>query len=490
MILLTSVGIEKNEQEEILVSTTPYFKEIISKKKCLAIDDTRKNHDLVKGREMGLVKFNYLSCIGAPLLSGNKVIGVIKLYSRIEKRVFTAIEIEHFQSVARQIANTIENAQLYEQNEKHKEVLVKQVIARKKAETAIRHSNERFELIGLATNDALWEWNLETNKVWGNETHQNLYGLTLADPVPHFDEWKKRLHPEDRDRIIKTVEKMLASNCKSFVAEYRFLTETKDWIYVYGSTFIERNKEGKAIRLVGSMWNITERKKAEELIKSTNEQLRQLMTHLQTVREEERKRIGREIHDELGQQLTAIKMDVAWIDKKTPAQTAELKSKLKNVIQLLDGSNQSIKRILNELRPGILDDHGLLEAIEWLGRQFTANTGIPVKFTTAQTELKLAEPVATCIFRVYQEAFTNITRYAHAKKVSTSLSIIGETIRVTIEDDGKGFDVPTVKSKKSFGILGMKERVDSLAGQFELISSPGKGTEIIISIPCSTEIKI
>ncbi|MEK7198559.1 MAG: ATP-binding protein, partial [Bacteroidota bacterium] len=175
-------------------------------------------------------------------------------------------------------------------------------------------------------------------------------------------------------------------------------------------------------------------------------------------------------------------MDVAWIDKKIPEESAKIKNKLKNVITLLSGSNQSIRRILNELRPSILDDHDLLEAIEWLNRQFTANTGIPVKFTTDESEIKSSESVTTCIFRVYQEAFTNITRYAQAKKVSTSLSVANETIMVIIEDDGKGFDMASVQNKKSFGILGMQERILILGGSFELVSSPGKGTKIIIGL--------
>jgi signal transduction histidine kinase len=169
--------------------------------------------------------------------------------------------------------------------------------------------------------------------------------------------------------------------------------------------------------------------------------------------------------------------------EKTPEETIDIKRKLKNIIELLDGSNQSIRRILSELRPRILDDYGLLEAIEWLGRQFTEATGIPVKFITPEKDIKVSEQIATCIFRVSQEALTNITRYAHAKNVSISIKIIEENIILTIEDNGIGFDTAAVQNKKSFGILGMKERVHSLGGKFELISSSGKGTKITVSLP-------
>jgi signal transduction histidine kinase len=189
------------------------------------------------------------------------------------------------------------------------------------------------------------------------------------------------------------------------------------------------------------------------MLKQSYEEIRRLTEHLQKIREEERIHIAREIHDELGQQLTAIKMDVAWIDKKTPEETTDIKVKLKNIIELLDVSNQSIRRILSELRPRILDEHGWLEAIEWLGRQFAETTGIPVKFTTPERDIKVSEQIATCIFRVCQEAFTNITRYALAKNVSISIKIIKENIILIIEDDGIGFDTASVQNKKSFGIL-------------------------------------
>ncbi|HMU11257.1 MAG TPA: sensor histidine kinase, partial [Ferruginibacter sp.] len=196
---------------------------------------------------------------------------------------------------------------------------------------------------------------------------------------------------------------------------------------------------------------------------------------------------GREIHDELGQQLTAIKMDVAWIDKKTAPENEAFKTKLKNVISLLDGGNQSIRRILNELRPVILDDYGLLEALKWQAQQFTSNTGIPVIIKTTETQIKIAEEIATCVFRVFQEALTNITRYAKAGKVAVSLDIDDENILLNIEDNGSGFDMALTKTKKSFGILGMKERVVSLNGNFDLDSAVGKGTRIRISLPLTKQ---
>ena len=267
--------------------------------------------------------------------------------------------------------------------------------------------------------------------------------------------------------------------------EAHFLTKDKSRIPYYFNGW-RVMFEGKPC-LIGLGIDITEKRKSEELLIKSHEDVRRLASHLTQVREDERRRIGREIHDELGQQLTAIKMDVAWIDKKTPDETSLVKNKLKNIISLLDGSNESVRRILTELSPGIVDNHGLVEGLERLNRQFEAATGIPVEFTTNEATIDLAQEIGNCIFRVYQESLTNIMRYAQADKVVTSLNIKTDTVVVSIKDDGKGFDVAAIQTKKSFGILGMKERVLSQNGKFELQSKMGRGTKIMVTVPYRIE---
>ncbi len=239
--------------------------------------------------------------------------------------------------------------------------------------------------------------------------------------------------------------------------------------------------------MLGMGINIAERKRKEDEVREISEQLRSLMSHQQEVREEERKRIAREIHDELGQQLTAVKMDVAWIDKKTPEDNDVFKKKLKNIIGLLDSSNLSIRKILNELRMGILDHYNIVEALRIQGRQFSENTGVALTFDAEQPDIQTTEPMTICLYRVYQEALTNITRYAAAKKVKTRLWQDEKNIYLKITDDGKGFDEKLLKSGRSFGVLGMKERVAALKGSFELKTAPGKGTQITISLPFNTQ---
>lgn len=323
-----------------------------------------------------------------------------------------------------------------------------------------------FYLYDLDGHFLRWNNNFETVSEY---TAEEISGM---HPLDFFDAEEKELLTEKISNVFITGEDNVQAN---------FLTKSGEKIPYYFTGIAIEYENGKCLMGVGI--DFSERVKAQEIIRQSSEQLRQLTAHLQEVREEERKRIGREIHDELGQQLTAIKMDIAWINRRIPDDAKQVKDKLGNTMKLLDSGNQSIRRILNELRPVILDDYGLLEALGWQGRQFTANTGIPVELATSETQLKLPEAIATCIFRVYQEALTNITRYAEAKQVNTSLAIMNDYLQLIVEDDGKGFDTEMAKQKNSFGILGMKERVLSVKGDFELSSTPGKGTRISVGIP-------
>lgn len=352
------------------------------------------------------------------------------------------------------------------------------ITERKKAEAEIEKNEKRFRntldkmLEGVQIYD--YNWNcLYVNDAavkQGPHPKEQIQTATLLQNYPGIE----------HTGLFQIFEQCKADRLSRHIEyEFVFPDGNKSWFELS----IQPNPEGLFILSV----DISERKKAQEAMKETSEQLRQLTAHLLYVREEERKRIGREIHDELGQQLTAIKMDVAWIDKKTPPENEAFKTKLKNVITLLNGGNQSIRRILNELRPVILDDYGLLEALKWQAQQFTGNTGIPVTFKTTETQIKIAEEIATCVFRVFQEALTNITRYAKADKVVVSLDIDDENILLNIEDNGAGFDMELTKTKKTFGILGMKERVVSLNGNFDLNSVVGKGTRIRISLPLTNQ---
>lgn len=359
------------------------------------------------------------------------------------------------------------------------------ITERKKAEEKIASTIDQLKLSQKIAHIGYWEIDLvhKTN-YWSDEMFA-LFERPSNGKVLELNAFFEQIHPEDKQFVMDIFNDTLSHKKASERFEFRFIRKDGSVRYMLATGELVTDKKGTPVRINGTTQDITDLKNIQLEINKTSEQLQELTTHLQTIREEERKRIGRELHDELGQQLTAMKMDLAWINKKTSEDSPVVKEKLKGVLELLDGSNVALRKILNELRPTILDDHGLLDAMQWHSKQFTANTGIPLELITAERELNLPEQVSTCLFRIFQEALTNITRYAEANKVVTYIQIADNHIDVTIEDNGKGFDPEAEhpKSRQPYGILGMKERVRALRGEFELVSVIGKGTKIHVRLP-------
>jgi signal transduction histidine kinase len=208
---------------------------------------------------------------------------------------------------------------------------------------------------------------------------------------------------------------------------------------------------------------------------------------LQNVREEERIQIARDIHDDLGQQLTGLKMDVNWLNKKLETEDEIIKQKIKSMIELIDETVKSVRKISSNLRPSILDDLGLIAALEWHSEEVEKRSEIKVNFSADITEPELTVAMATGIFRIYQEVLTNAVRHANAHEVRSSLQLTDNFLVLKIKDDGQGMDLAKAGSKKTLGLIGIKERIFAMEGKYDLKSEPGKGTRITISIPYSKE---
>jgi PAS domain S-box-containing protein len=232
-----------------------------------------------------------------------------------------------------------------------------------------------------------------------------------------------------------------------------------------------------------SIIDITERKKAKELLQKSYEDIRQLASNLQSIREDERTNISREIHDELGQQLTGLKMDLHWLARKINSTDNEVSNKMKESIELINATIASVRKISTDLRPSILDDLGLIAALEWQGEEFKKRSGTDVEFINQIGDIELPPQAVTAIFRIYQELLTNIARHANATIVTTTLEKNGNNLYFSITDNGSGFNLETISKKRTLGLLGIKERTLLLDGTYEFKSTPGKGTETIITIP-------
>ena len=220
---------------------------------------------------------------------------------------------------------------------------------------------------------------------------------------------------------------------------------------------------------------------AEKFRRST-EQLRELSARLQSVREEERTHLARTIHDELGQALTGLKMDIAWLQKHLDEPQAVLLEKTQTMSDLTDTIVQTVRRIATELRPGILD-LSLVATIEWQLQEFETRFGIRSKLISSPEETTLDTDGATAVFRIFQEILTNVARHAQATRVAVSLEETDQTLTLRVQDNGRGISQSEMDSPKSIGLLGMQERARLRAGDIQISGSLGQGTTVTIQIP-------
>ncbi|MBH1958120.1 MAG: sensor histidine kinase [Burkholderiales bacterium] len=202
------------------------------------------------------------------------------------------------------------------------------------------------------------------------------------------------------------------------------------------------------------------------------------------IREEEKARLARELHDELAQSLTALKMDTLWIRDHAGAQSAMVAAKLTEMVEMLDRTVAATRRMAADLRPLLLDDLGLVPAIEWLASRFTQRCGVPCALSVnGGLGLELPEPYATAVFRIVQESLNNVAKHAAASQVAVTLDKTLDTVRLVVQDDGCGFVSAAARKPQSLGLMGLRERAQLLGGSVSIGSAPGKGTCVEVSMP-------
>jgi signal transduction histidine kinase len=223
-------------------------------------------------------------------------------------------------------------------------------------------------------------------------------------------------------------------------------------------------------------------------LQSSLEQLRALAGRLQSIREEERKRVAREIHDQLGQALTAIKLDVSSLLHEMPEDQRRQSTRTQTILTLVDETIRSVRRIATELRPGMLDDLGLVATLEWAGEEFGARTGTQCRLDLPSDDIVVDPDAAVAIFRIFQETLTNIVRHANAKEVNARLAIEDGNLTLEVHDNGTGIPSEKLQKGRSLGILGMRERATLLGGDLYITGFPGKGTTVRVWIPQASPI--
>jgi PAS domain S-box-containing protein len=411
------------------------------------------------------LKRGYRSSIAMPIFKFGEPYGIFSLYSE-EPHFFDEEEVRMLDEVVRDISFTLE---IFE-----KEAL------RKKAEKALRTEKMFSDSIVNLLPGVFYlydeslsflRWNNQCEEITGF-SHGEFAGMKVLDFFTGTQ----------RELAQRATEETFATGRTQVEAELTTRGGSRIPFYFASTRISYRDKPC----VLGVGFDISRLKVAEQQIRQSEEELRDLASNLQNIREEERAAIAREIHDELGQQLTAIKLDVSWLDRKIAVDVI-IKERIAGVLAMLTEMIHSIRRISTQLRPSILDDLGLIEALKWQVRDFQRRTGVGMAFESPEEPLKLDPAVTTGLFRIFQETLTNITRHAEATYVSASLGVDEDRLILTITDNGKGFDPVVAKKKKTLGLMGMKERTLMMKGVYEIKSQPGSGTSLRFSVPLHYE---
>ena len=327
----------------------------------------------------------------------------------------------------------------------------------------------------------LGSWVLDPSSgqmTWSEETFR-IFGFSHTTMDVDFDDFLRRIHENDRQLIKDGLAKSVSSG-EEFSSEHRVMQHdgTQRWV----QTIARPGHNGHEVLLRGAIMDVTERKEAVEALKRSQELLRELTAYQDRIKEDERKRIAREIHDELGQTLLALRIDVSMLEARTGGTHPRLNQKVHNALTHIDATVKTIRTIINNLRPAVLD-LGLTAAIEWQVNDFKRRSGIACELVMGAAEFPIDDARATSLFRILQESLTNVIRHANASHVVIKLYQDGGQLVMKITDNGVGIYPDRRKKRNSFGLVGVEERIYSLNGKFLINSAPGKGTMLTIFIP-------
>ena len=362
-------------------------------------------------------------------------------------------------------------------------VVANDITDRRLTEQALREQRtllaEAQKVAGLGS----WEWDPDTGRVsWSSELYRIL-GVLPQDLPPSFENYLERVHPEDRQQSGAMVARALMDS-RGFSMLERIVRPGGEVRYLRSQGEVVRNERGKPIKILVACVDITEQRHSEAALRQAAQDLHGLTRRLVQAEEAERRRLARELHDRVGQSLSALNINLDIVSRESHALTPALRQRLDDSLGLVDSTLQSIENVMAELRPPLLDEYGLGAALGWHAEEFARRTGVRVAVADRNPAgSKNARPeAAVALFRIAQEALNNVLKHAKATNVRLEVSATDEELILHVEDDGQGFELASARRGR-WGMTTMRERAEAAGGQLHIASSPGEGTRIHARVP-------
>jgi PAS domain S-box-containing protein len=454
----------------------PLLRRICQTKQSVVVPDTLNEPDwqVVCGAD------HVRNWMGVPLVASGKVIGLYSV-DKIQPRFFQAEHARLAETLAARAASAIQNAQLFEQSQRYVAELEERIAERKQAEVALRESEERYRELFENARDAIYVHDLEGTYIRINRAAERLSGFSREEIIGH--NFMEFVAP---DHLRHVHESFFSKLAKEGETTYEVDVIAKDGRRVpieVSSRAIYEN--GVLVGVQGMARDITERKLAQDALQMFSRQLIE-------AQEDERRRIARELHDQIGQVLTAVKMSLHAVQQV--CNTSDARSHVKDNIEAVDEALRLVRDLSVDLRPPLLDDLGLITALEWYVDRYARRTGLQVdlQIELPNPEERFSRELETACFRIAQEALTNIVRHANARHILVQLAKEANVLVLSIKDDGVGFEVKRLQKREpravTLGLVSMQERAHAAGGTVEIASEISKGTEVKFRLPLELEL--
>jgi PAS domain S-box-containing protein len=424
------------------------------------VEDVQTDFRWIQFREQA-AHYNLQACWSFPIITSfNQVLGSFAGYYR-QKMKPTEDQLELFKRVATLIGVIAEN---------------------KRAQQQLNISNERYTLATKATNDAIWDYDIKTRRLYWSEGFNSIFGYTAGHYAGEEQTWETKLHPDDGQRIQKMYNQALKNKDRGILySEYLFRKADGKYALVADRAFIVWSNDGKPLRFVGAMQDITDRRKTEELLMA--QEINKQKTIAQAVvdaQEKERAEIGKELHDNVNQILSTAKLYLELAKTDTTQRDTLITRSADSIFTAIN----EIRLITRALVPPSVKDLGLIDSINDLVESLRLTTKLQVKFThKGDFDEVIKDKQKLMLFRIIQEQVSNVLKHAAARRVGIDLKLAGKLISLSISDDGQGFEPEKIKFKKGVGLTNIESRVQLFNGQVTITTAPGKGCKLFIQVP-------